>query len=82
MTPTADEIRKHVLEALVQIAPDVDVTSLAPTQDMREAFDLDSMDVLRLAAALKARLGVEIPEADYRQIATLDGCVAYLSAHA
>lgn len=33
-----------------------------------------------LAGALKARLGVEIPETDYRQIATLDGCVAYLSA--
>ena len=80
MTLTADQIRKHVLEALAQIAPDADVARLAPTEDMREAFDLDSMDVLRLATALHERLGVDIPEADYRQIVTLNGCIAYLSS--
>jgi hypothetical protein len=25
-------------------------------------------------------LGIEIPEADYPQLATLDGCAAYLAA--
>jgi hypothetical protein len=29
---------------------------------------------------LHKALGVEIPEADYRKLATLDGCVAYLAA--
>jgi len=37
------------------------------------------MDVLNFAVALHAALGVEIPEADYAKLATLDGCVRYLA---
>jgi acyl carrier protein len=38
------------------------------------------MDFLNFAIGLHKAFGVEIPEADYRQLATLDGCVAYLAA--
>jgi hypothetical protein len=32
------------------------------------------------AVGVHAALGVEIPEADYQKVATLDGCVAYLES--
>ena len=44
----------------------------------REQLDLDSMDVLNFVIALHAARGVEIPEADYPKLATLDGCVDYV----
>jgi acyl carrier protein len=46
----------------------------------REQLDLYSMDLLNFIVALHAALGVEIPEADYPKLATLDGCVEYLAA--
>ena len=37
------------------------------------------MDWLNVLAAIDERLGVDIPETDYRHLATLDSLVAYLS---
>jgi acyl carrier protein len=37
------------------------------------------MDILNLVAALHKRLGVDIPEADYPQIATARQAVEYLA---
>jgi acyl carrier protein len=36
------------------------------------------MDMLNFVVGLHAALGVEIPEADYGKLATVDACVAYL----
>jgi len=36
--------------------------------------------VLNVMVGLHAALGVEIPEADYARVATLDACVDYLAA--
>lgn len=77
---TNDEIRTTVLNALGAIAPEADLAALDPDADMREALDLDSMDVLGFAAALDRELGVAIPEVDYGRVATLKGCTEYLAA--
>ena len=37
------------------------------------------MDFLNFVLALHERLGVDIPEADYPHLYTLDGAIAYLS---
>jgi len=37
-----------------------------------------AMDFLNFVIAVHAALHVEIPEADYPKLATLDGCVDYL----
>ena len=77
MTP--DEIRAVVLAELAAIAPEADPVSLRPAVSLRDQLDLDSMDVLNLMIALHRRLGVEIPEADYPKLASLNGCVSYLA---
>lgn len=43
---TREEIKRSVLGALRQIAPEVDVERLAPDVPLRDQIDLDSMDVL------------------------------------
>jgi len=50
------------------------------TVELREQLDLDSMDFLNFAIGLNKAFGVDIPEADYRKLATLEGCVGYLAA--
>jgi hypothetical protein len=37
------------------------------------------MDQLNFVLGLHKRLGVDVPETDYPQLATLAGCVDYLS---
>ena len=75
------DIRAAVLRALRQIAPEVDPGTLRPEVSLRDQVDLDSMDFLNFVIGIAQSLGVQIPEADYPQLATLDGCVAYLAAH-
>ena len=75
------DIRAAVLRALRQIAPEVDPGTLRPEVSLRDQVDLDSMDFLNFVIGIAQSLGVQIPEADYPRLATLDGCVAYLAAH-
>ena len=70
----------RVLGLVTEIAPDVDPATVLPGVDFRDQFDFDSMDTLNFAIALHRELGVEVPEADYSQLASLDKCVAYLAA--
>lgn len=75
---TNDEIRSLLLQLICDIAPEADPSSVANDADIREAFDLDSMDFANLVAAIHKRTGVNIPELDYRKLFTLSGAVAYL----
>jgi len=76
------ELRAAVLAALCRIAPEVEPAELRPDVPLRDQVDLDSMDWLNFLVALHGRLGVDIPEADYRKLVTLDDLLAYLAARA
>jgi acyl carrier protein len=77
MTP--DQVRAAALEALATVAPDADLSSVDPSQNLQEQFDLDSFDFYHFVVACYERTGVDVPERDYAQLATLDGCVSYLA---
>jgi acyl carrier protein len=76
---THDEIKTLVLGELHRIAPEVDLDQVDPAGELREQVDLDSMDILNWMIAIHDRTGVEIPEADYSRMATINECVEYLS---
>ena len=75
---TRDDIEAVVRTSLGGIAPEVDLSRVKPTADLRDELDIDSMDFLRFVVDLHARLGVEVPEKDYPRIRTLASCVDYL----
>ena len=77
---TRDEIRATVLRTLGEIAPEADLSTLKADVSFRDQLDVDSMDLLNFVIAVHAALHVEIPEADYPRLATLDGCVDYLTS--
>lgn len=76
---TRDEIRAGVIDALATVAPEADLGALRPNVNLREQLDIDSMDFLNFAIALHNAFKVDFPERDYPKLATLDGCVDYLS---
>lgn len=75
---TRDEVRTGVVAALCTVAPEVDLTRLESDRPLRRQVDLDSMDWLRVIVGWHQRFGVEVPEADYARLVTLDAVVDYL----
>ncbi|MBZ5674986.1 MAG: acyl carrier protein [Acidobacteriia bacterium] len=76
---TESEIQSAIFDGLRKIAPETDPQQLKPTENLREALDIDSFDFLNFLIGLHERLGVEIPEADYGRLTTLSALVQYLS---
>ncbi len=74
-------LRETVLRVLGEVAPEVDLASVDPAEDLRDQLELDSMDILNLAIGLFQATGIEVPEGDYGRIVTVDGCVGYLMGH-
>jgi acyl carrier protein len=74
------QLREVVCATLSQIAPEADIDALEADVDLHEQLDIDSMDFLNFVIGLNEATGVDIPERDYPQLATLDGCINYLSA--
>ena len=84
MTPAPVDsatIRQTVLEVLQRIAPEVSPDALQPAKPLRNQIDLDSMDWLNFIVALHERFGVDIPEADYAKLVTLDDLIGYLATN-
>jgi len=75
---TKEQIKATILEIIAQIIPDEDLSNLKSDIPLREQVELDSMDFLDIIMELRKRYGIEVPENDYMQLATLDGSVAYL----
>lgn len=73
------DLASLVRRVLSDIAPDVDADALDPTEDLREAADIDSVDFLNFVSALHDETGVDIPERDYALVRTIEGCARYLA---
>jgi acyl carrier protein len=75
---TASQIRAVILEVIGQILPDEDLSKLKGDVRIRDQVEMDSMDFLDIIMELRKRYGIEVPEEDYVNLATLDSAVAYL----
>jgi len=75
---TKQEIKSVLMEIVAEIIPDEDLTNLKDDIPIREQVELDSMDFLDIIMELRKRYGIEVPEDDYTQLATIDSSVTYL----
>ena len=75
---TREDIKDVVVEIIQDIDEDADMDNLAADKPLRDQLDLDSMDFLDIVMELRKRYKLQIPEADYPELATLDSCVNYL----
>jgi acyl carrier protein len=75
---TLEEIKNVILEIIMEIDEDANIDDLKPEQALRDQLDLDSMDFLDIVMELRKRYKIQIPEADYPQLASLESCVNYL----
>jgi acyl carrier protein len=76
---TKDDCKKLVLDIISDIAPDEDLSDVKPDVRLRDQLQLDSMDFLDIVMELRKRHGIEVPEADYTHLASLESCADYLA---
>jgi acyl carrier protein len=76
-----EALKAAILETLSELAPEIDIAAVDPKTELREQFDLDSMDMLNFVIGLHERLGIDIPEADYPKLSTLEGAIRYLESN-
>ena len=72
------KVKEIILDIIATVAPDADLRDLKGGVRLRDQLDLDSMDFLDIVMELRKRYKVEVPKEEYPELATLDGCVAYL----
>jgi acyl carrier protein len=75
MTPT--EARTLLDSALRGIVPDADLTGLPGDTDLRDTYELDSLDFVELVERLSKGAGVRIEEDE--DLRTIDAIVGLLS---
>lgn len=75
-----DEIKDAVLHALTEVAPEADPATLRPDVGLRDQLDIDSMDSLNFVIGIHEQVGVDIPEAEWARLQTLDQVVDYVAA--
>lgn len=76
---TRDDIKDAVLRALTDVAPEADPATLRPDVDLRDQLDIDSMDSLNFVIGIHEQVGVDIPEAEWARLQTLDQVVDYVA---
>jgi acyl carrier protein len=79
MAKTKEEVQKIIREIIGEIVPDEDISLLKPEIPLREQLDLDSMDFLDIVMELRKRYSIDVPEADYSRLESLDSCADYLA---
>ena len=67
-----------LVRLLAQIAPEVDLELVDRDEPLQRAAELDSMDFINLIAALFTETGIDVPERDYPQLASVAGFVGYV----
>ncbi|MCD4727904.1 MAG: acyl carrier protein [Pirellulales bacterium] len=73
-----EEMRQNVLDIIADIAPDEDLSNIDDDKALRDQIGLDSMDFLDIVLELRKRHKIDVPEADYPQLATMASTVDYL----
>jgi acyl carrier protein len=77
---SASAIEQQILAVFLKVAPDVDPARLKRDVPFRDQFDFDSMDTLNFAIGLHEQFGIDVPETQYRELASLAKATAFVTA--
>ncbi len=81
MTIDSPRPSRLICDAICEVAPDIEPSELEELDReafLKDALELDSMDLLNIAAAIFERSGVTIPERDYVHMESLASFETYL----
>ena len=78
---TKDEIKNVIIKTILEIAPDIEEDEIEADENIQCSLEIDSFDFLKILTAMNEELGVEVPEADYSKVDTLENMADYFIQH-
>jgi acyl carrier protein len=79
-TMSQEECKQLILKHLREIAPEEDVATLRPHDDICESLEIDKLEFHDFLRALGRDVGVDIPDQDASHVNTIDRLAKYLVA--
>ena len=76
---THEDVKQIIKKIISEIAPDEELSNIKSDLPLRDQLDLDSMDFLDIVMELRKKHNIEVPEAEYPKLASLDSCAEYLT---
>ncbi len=76
---TKEQITRAIIDEILIIAPDVEESQILHDKNIQRSLEIDSFDFLKILTALNEALGVEVPEADYAKVDTLEHMAEYFA---
>ena len=76
---TKEEIKRAIIEQILAVAPDVEEEDIEPDANLQRSLEIDSFDFLKVLTGLNREMGVEVPEADYGKVDTLEHMAEYFA---
>lgn len=74
-----EQIKTSIIEQILIIAPDLEYDDILSDENLQNSLEIDSYDFLHLLTALYEQLGVQVPEADYGKVDTLNRMAEYFA---
>lgn len=74
-----EEIKRAIIRQILTVAPDIEEKEIESTANLQRSLEIDSFDFLKVLTALNEELGIEVPEADYGKVATLEQMTDYFA---
>jgi acyl carrier protein len=81
MKMNALQLRDAIEATITQIVPDADFSDLGDDENLRQYFELDSLDFLAFVEGVSGRTGCAIGEDDYPALTTMGRAVSFLLEH-
>lgn len=76
---TKDQIRRTIIEQILLIAPEIEEEEIEPDENLQRSLEIDSFDFLKVLTGMYEQLGVQVPEADYAKVSTLEDMTDYFA---
>ncbi|QOP41327.1 acyl carrier protein [Sulfurimonas marina] len=74
---TKEELQTMIIKAILEIAPDVEEEEIELTANIQRSLEIDSFDFLKILTAMHEKTGVEVPEADYAKVGSVEEMANY-----
>jgi acyl carrier protein len=80
MTP--DQAREALQQAITRVVPSADLGAVPRDADLRDTFELDSLDFVEVVEQLSGIAGFRIEDQDAESLRTIDSATRFLTARA
>ncbi len=74
---TKDELKAKIIKQILEIAPDIEEDEIEAHENIQRSLEIDSFDFLKILTQMNEEVGIEVPEADYSKVDTLENMADY-----